>query len=54
MKPVVGLVRPVAVLLPDAVPAETLLSLLLVLLVCFLVGVVVRTRARQVAREGDR
>ena len=51
MKSVVGLVRPVAVLLPDAIPAETLLSLLLVLAVCFVVGVAVRTRAGQAVRE---
>jgi len=51
MKSVVGLVRPVAALLPDAISAETLLSLLLVLLVCFLVGVLVRTRAGELARE---
>lgn len=51
MKSVVGLVRPVAALLPDSIPAETLLSLLLVLLVCFLVGALVRTRAGELARE---
>ena len=51
MKSVVGLVRPVAALLPDSLPAETLLSLLLVLLVCFVVGVAVRTRAGQAVRE---
>jgi uncharacterized membrane protein len=51
MKSVVGLVKPVAALLPDALPAETLLSLLLVLLVCFVVGVAVRTKAGQAARE---
>ena len=51
MKSVVGLVRPVAALLPDSLPAETLLSLLLVLLVCFVVGVAVRTRAGQTVRE---
>lgn len=51
MKSVVGLVRPFALLLPDYVPAETLLSLLLVLLVCFLIGLAVRTRAGRLARE---
>ena len=51
MKSVVGLVKPVAALLPESVPAESLLSLLLVLVLCFLVGVAVRTRAGQVARE---
>lgn len=51
MKSVVGLVRPVARLLPDSIPAETLLSLVLVLLVCFAVGAAVRTRAGQALRE---
>lgn len=51
MKSVVALVKPVAALLPESVPAEPLLSLLLVLVLCFLVGVVVRTRAGQVARD---
>ena len=51
MKSVVGLVRPVALLLPDSVPAETILSLLLVLVICFLIGAAVRTRAGQVLRE---
>ena len=51
MKSVVGLVKPVAALLPDTLPAETLLSLLLVLLVCLVVGLAVRTRAGQAARE---
>jgi uncharacterized membrane protein len=51
MKSVVGLVRPVALLLPDSVPAETFLSLLLVLMVCFLVGVAVRARRGRVVME---
>jgi uncharacterized membrane protein len=51
MKSVVGLVRPVALLLPDSLPAGTILSLLLVLLICFFIGVAVRTRAGQVVRE---
>jgi uncharacterized membrane protein len=45
MKAVVGLVRPIAMLLPEWMPAENILALLLVLLVCFVVGVAVRTRA---------
>ena len=45
MKSLAGLVRPLAMLLPEWLPAERLLSLLLVLLVCFLVGAAVRTRA---------
>jgi len=51
MKSVAGLVRPFALLLPDWVPAETALSLLLVLVVCFLIGVIVRTRLGQAARD---
>ncbi len=51
MQSVVGLVRPIASLLPEWVPAETALSLLLILFVCFLIGVAVRTRAGQLARN---
>jgi uncharacterized membrane protein len=51
MKSVVGLVKPVALLLPDSVPAETFLSLLLVLMVCFLVGAAVRARRGRVVME---
>ena len=51
MKSVVGLVRPFALLLPDWFPAEKALSLLLVLMICFLIGVAVRTRAGRVVRE---
>jgi uncharacterized membrane protein len=51
MKTVVGLVRPFALLLPDWIPAEKALSLLLVLIICFLIGVAVRTRAGRVVRE---
>jgi len=40
-------VRPIARLLPAWLPAERLLSLLLVLLVCLVVGFMVRTRAGQ-------
>jgi uncharacterized membrane protein len=45
MQAVVGLVRPVAKLLPEWLPAENILALLLVLVVCFVVGLAVRTRA---------
>jgi len=51
MKSVGGLVRPIAALLPDWIPGETLVALLLVLAVCFLVGVAVRTRTGRVVRE---
>jgi len=50
MKSIVGLVQPVALLFPESVPAENFLSLLLVLMMCFLVGLVVRTRGGQAVR----
>jgi uncharacterized membrane protein len=51
MKSVGALVRPIAVFIPDWLPAEDLLSLLLVLAVCFFVGVAVRTPSGRAARE---
>jgi uncharacterized membrane protein len=51
MQSLVGLVRPFAMLLPDWLPAEHVLSLLLVLVLCFLIGVAVRTRAGRAIRE---
>lgn len=51
MKSVGGLVRPIAALIPDWLPAERLLSLLLVLGLCFLVGIAVRTSIGRAARE---
>lgn len=51
MKSVGQLVRPFAQLLPDWFPADQALSLLLVLVICFLIGVAVRTRLGRVARE---
>jgi uncharacterized membrane protein len=51
MSSLVKLVKPVALLLPESVPAETFLSLLLVLVICFLVGLSVRTRVGAVIRE---
>jgi uncharacterized membrane protein len=50
MKSVAALVRPFALLLPDWFPAEKVLSLVIVLIVCFLVGVAVLTRAGRVVR----
>jgi uncharacterized membrane protein len=47
MQSMAGLVRPIARLLPEWLPAEGLLSLLLVLIVCLVVGLLVRTRAGQ-------
>jgi len=51
MKSVGGLVRPIAALIPDWLPAERLLSFLLVLALCFLVGMAVRTRSGRAVRE---
>lgn len=45
MKAVAAPVRPLASLLPEWIPAERLLSLLLVLFICFLIGAAVRTSA---------
>ena len=44
-------VKPFAMLLPEWLPAENLLSLLLVLMVCFLIGVAARMPAGRVIRE---
>jgi uncharacterized membrane protein len=51
MASLAGLVRPFASLLPDWLPAENLLAILLVVLLCFLVGAAVRTRAGRKIRE---
>ena len=51
MQSLAKLVRPLARLLPEWFPAEHLLSLLLVLLLCGLVGVAVRTRTGRAMRE---
>jgi uncharacterized membrane protein len=51
MQSVVGLVRPVAMLLPEWLPAEHVLSLFLVLIACFLIGVAVRTAIGRATRE---
>jgi uncharacterized membrane protein len=51
MQAVAGLVKPIAKLLPDWFPAERILSLVLVLVVCFLIGVAIRTRAGQAIKE---
>jgi uncharacterized membrane protein len=48
---VARLVRPITVLVPDWLPAEGLLSFLLVLLLCFLIGTGVRTRAGRAFRD---
>jgi uncharacterized membrane protein len=51
MKSVAALVRPLAALLPGWLPAEHLLSLILVLAFCFLVGLAVRTESGRATRE---
>jgi uncharacterized membrane protein len=51
MQSVATLVHPFAVLLPEWLPAEGLFSLLLVLILCFIVGALVRTRAGRAIRE---
>ena len=51
MKSVAGLVKPFALLLPDWFPAEKALSLLLVLIVCFIIGLAVKTQTGRLVRE---
>ena len=51
MKAVANLVRPFTALLPDWTPAEDLLSLLLVLAICAVIGATVGTRIGRGARD---
>ena len=51
MKSVAGLVRPISAMFPEWMPAEGLLSLLLVVFACFLVGFSLRTKAGRAAIE---
>jgi uncharacterized membrane protein len=51
MQSVAALVRPFTMLLPSWLPAEKALSLALVLMVCFLIGVAVRTRVGRALRQ---
>ena len=51
MKSVANLVRPFTAILPEWVPAEEFLSLLLVLAICALIGATVGTRIGRRARE---
>ena len=46
-----NLIRPFTMLLPSWMPAGNVLSLVLVLTVCFLIGVAVRTRLGKAIRE---
>ena len=51
MKSLTGFVRPLAKLLPEWLPADHVLSLLLVLVVCFLIGMTIRTRTGRATWE---
>jgi uncharacterized membrane protein len=51
MQSVMGLVRPLAQLLPSWIPADNILSLLLVLSLCFLIGLAVRAPIGRALRE---
>ena len=44
VKSLISLVQPIAKLLPEWLPAEQMLALLLILILCFLAGVGIRTR----------
>lgn len=47
-----GLVKPLAAWLPGWLPRENLVALLLLLFICLIVGIIVRTPAGKAAREG--
>jgi uncharacterized membrane protein len=51
MKSVADLVLPLSLLLGDWFPGEAIVSLLLVLMICFLIGMAVRTRVGRGIRE---
>ena len=51
MQSVAAFVQPFTMLLPDWFPAEHFLSFLLVMIVCFLIGLAVRTSAGRAIRE---
>jgi uncharacterized membrane protein len=51
MSSVRGLVKPVALLIPDWLPGEDLMALLLMLILCLMVGMIVRTKTGQAVRE---
>ncbi len=51
MQSVVGVLRPIAALLPDWLPGENFWSLVIVLIICFAVGAAVRTRVGRLVRE---
>jgi uncharacterized membrane protein len=49
MKSLSAFVRPLAKLLPEWLPADRIFSLLLVMIICFLIGITVRTRRGRAA-----
>ena len=51
MKTVASLIKPIAALVPDSIPADTLLSLLFVLGICFVIGYATRTAGGKIVRE---
>lgn len=51
MKTLLGLMAPVAKVLPESVPAENLIALILVLVICFFVGLAVHTRTGRAIRN---
>jgi len=51
MQSVAGLVKPISLLLPASIPAQDILSLLLVLAFCFLVGLLLRAPLGRAVRE---
>jgi uncharacterized membrane protein len=51
MGSVAGLVKPVAAMLPDWLPAVNLMALLFVMFICFLVGMIVQTPFGRSLRE---
>ena len=51
MSSLAGLVRPLAHLLPEGVPASNILELLLVLLICFIIGEAVQNRTGRALLE---
>jgi uncharacterized membrane protein len=51
IKSLSGLVRPLALLLPDWFPGEMAISVLLLLIICAIIGAVVQTRTGRMARE---
>ena len=51
MKKMLAIVRPIAKLIPDWLPGEELLALLLILGICVLVGAMLKTRGGRAAME---